>query len=271
MRVVLKLGGSILETGEGPAPAPALIAAIARARAAGHELALVHGGGKTLTALLARLGVETRFEQGLRVTCPASLRAAVMAFAGEVNTALVAALERAGVRAAGLTGLDGSSVRGAIERPELGAVGAVTACEPALWQALLACGITPVIASLIAEERGGAGGGILNVNADLMAAAVAGALGAERLLFVTDVPGVLSADGVRLPQVSLAGLASMAAQGALHGGMLPKADACRAALEAGVPSVEIVGSEAVRELDAVLESGACPGTIVYSTEATQPQ
>lgn len=275
MITVVKLGGSILEEGGGPAPDPGLIAALARARAAGQALVLVHGGGKTLTRLLERLGVTTRFEQGLRVTDPATLRAAVMAFAGEVSTTLVRALAAAGVPAVGLSGVDGDSVRGTRERAELGAVGAIEECDPRLWRALLAAGYVPVVASLMSEthSRGTApfNAGVLNVNADQLAAAAAAALGAARLFYVTDVPGVLAADGRVLPRLTPGALQAMAARGELRGGMLPKADACRAALAAGVGRIAIIDAEVARGLDALLVEGAAvPGTEIVAQEETAP-
>lgn len=267
MITVVKLGGSILEEGGGPAPDPGLIAALARARAAGQALVLVHGGGKTLTRLLERLGVATRFEQGLRVTDPATLRAAVMAFAGEVSTALVQALQAAGVPAVGLSGVDGESVRGRRERAELGAVGTIEQCDPRLWRALLAAGYLPVVASLMSEAQGG----VLNVNADQLAAAAAAALDAARLVYVTDVPGVLTADGRVLPRLTPGALQAMAARGELRGGMLPKAEACRTALAAGVGRVDIIGAEAARRLDTeLLDNAICSGTrIVCEEEAAR--
>ncbi|HVA63285.1 MAG TPA: acetylglutamate kinase [Terriglobales bacterium] len=257
MSTVLKLGGSILE----PAPSAALVAAIARARAAGEELVLVHGGGKALSGLLARLGVASEFRQGLRVTSAATLRAAVMAFAGEVNTQLVGGLNAAGVRAVGLTGLDAGCVQARAEQPELGAVGTVTAVDAALLRALLAAGYTPVLAPLASDGAGGA----LNVNADQFAAALAAAWGARRLLFATDVAGVLDAQGAPLAQVTLAELEAMAANRALSGGMLPKADACRIALRAAAATrVEILGPEAAIQIDRILAGAPCPGTRVLA-------
>jgi len=257
VRAVVKLGGSILE----PAPAAGLLAALARARAAGAELVLVHGGGKALNGLLARLGVESEFRQGLRVTSAATLRAAVMAFAGEVNTQLVGGLNAAGVRAVGLTGLDGECVRARAEQPELGAVGTVTAVQAGLLRTLLGAGYTPVLAPLASDGAGGA----LNVNADQFAAAVAAAWGAERLLFATDVAGVLDGAGAPLAQVTLAELEAMAAGRAISGGMLPKADACRLALRAAAATrVEILGPEAAMRLDQILAGADCPGTRVLA-------
>ncbi|HEY7837679.1 MAG TPA: acetylglutamate kinase [Terriglobales bacterium] len=248
---VLKIGGSVLE----PAPAPAFMAAVARTVAAGEKLVIVHGGGKALNALLGRLGVATEFKNGLRVTGAATLQAAVMAFAGEVNTQLVAALNRAGVAAVGLTGLDASSVRAQVADPGLGAVGIPDAAEARLPRALLDAGYIPVYASLASDGDGG----VLNVNADQFAASLAGALGAERMLFVTDVPGVLDANGGLIPQISLAGMEAMAASGAIRGGMLPKADACRAALAGGAGTVTILGAEAALRLDEII-AGPGAGT-----------
>lgn len=255
MRTVIKLGGSILE----PAPAPELVAALARAQAAGDELIVVHGGGKALSSLLQRLGLPSEFRQGLRVTDGPTLQAAVMAFAGEVNTRLVGALNAARVRAVGLTGLDAGCVQARAEQPELGAVGTITAVNPSLLEALLSGGYMPVVAPLAADDAGGA----LNVNADLFAAAVAAACDAQYLLFTTDVAGVLDAAGQLLARVSLAELEAMTANGAIRDGMLPKADACRAALTGAMGlRVEIVGPEAATLLDHRLAGAPGPGTVV---------
>ena len=244
MIAVVKVGGSTLE----PEPAPALMAALARARAAGAQVLLVHGGGKALTGLSQRLGLATQFHRGLRVTDAPTLEAAVMALGGAVNTRLVGALQAAGVAAAGLTGLDGGSVLARVVAPALGAVGEVTSVNPGLWRLLLDRGFTPVVASLASDGAGG----VLNINADLFAAAAAAALAAERVLFLTDVEGVLDAAGARLEIAALGALEAMAAAGALSGGMLPKADACRAALAGGAARVEILGPAAAANLDAVL-------------------
>lgn len=233
---VVKIGGSILE----PAPQPALVEAVARAGQRGERWVLVHGGGKALTALLERLGVASEFRQGLRVTPPAALQAAVMALAGEVNTSLVAALNAGGVAAVGLTGLDAGCVRARPAGGELGAVGLDPQAQSGLLRPLLDAGYTPVIASLASDGAGG----VLNVNADLFAAAIAGACGAARLLFATDVAGVLDSTGAALATASVADLTALRGAGVLRGGMLPKADACTAALEAGVDEVHILGPQA---------------------------
>jgi len=252
MITVIKLGGSLLE----PAPTPDLVAALARV-ARVKKLVLVHGGGKALTALLQQLHTPTEFRQGLRVTTPAVLEAALMTLAGQVNTRLVAALQAAGMRAAGLTGCDAGLLR-ARRLPELGAVGGDPRADVKLCRTLLAAGCTPVIASLgLDEDEPGA---ILNINADQAAAAVAAALKAHRLLFFTDVNGVLDDAGRTIPRASLADLEAMTAAGTLHGGMLPKAAACRAALTAGVANVTILGPAAAPALEYVCAGAQLAGT-----------
>lgn len=245
MLTVIKVGGSILE----PVPAPELLASLARL-AQSNDLVIVHGGGKALTALLARLGVPSEFRRGLRVTDERVLEAALMTLAGTVNARLVAALNAGDVDAVGLTGYDATSVEAEPE-PGLGAVGVVRSANPALWRTLLAAGYTPVLASLAA----GPGGAILNVNADQFAATAAIALGASRLLFCTDVEGVLDASGRTLPSASLADLGALSASGSLHGGMLPKAAACAAALRGGVAHVSIIGPGSVATLGLAAHAG----------------
>ncbi|MGH9486246.1 MAG: acetylglutamate kinase [Terriglobales bacterium] len=246
MTTVVKLGGSVLE----PWPAPEMLAALVRL-ARGGEVAVVHGGGKALTALLHRLGLGSEFRKGLRVTDAATLDAAVMALAGTVNTRLVAALNAAGVCAVGLTGADAVAVQ-AERQAELGAVGVITAAAARLWRTLLDAGYTPVLASLAVAPHSA---DLLNVNADQFAAAVAAALGAERLIFCTDVEGVLDGSGAPLHAATLDELRALAAAGALRGGMLPKAAACAAALEAGVAEVAIIGPRAAASLDAGVLAG----------------
>ncbi len=248
MLTVLKLGGSLLSPERAGAAGnwDGLAAAVARRAAAGEALCLVHGGGGALTAFLAARQIPTRFHQGLRVTDAATLEAAVMVLAGAVNKHLTAALNHAlpaagaAARAVGLCGLDGACIAAAVADPALGHVGRVTGGDPRLLRALLAAGFLPVLASLAAGPDGP-----LNVNADQFAAAAAGALTAARLLFVTDVEGVLDGAGQPLATASLAALTQLTHAGTLHGGMLPKLAACRHALEQGVARVEVIGAAAL--------------------------
>lgn len=255
MLTVLKLGGSILDGGAAVPPPAAdplagLAAAVARRVRAGESLCLVHGGGAALTAFLSQQHIPSRFHRGLRVTDAATLEAAVMILAGTVNKRLTAAVNRAlaatgaRARAVGLCGLDGDCLAAAPADPALGFVGEIgrhgAGGEPRLLRALLAANFVPVLASIAAGPAGP-----LNVNADSFAAACAAQLGAARLSFVTDVPGVLDAAGGVVPALAVAELAAWSADGRVRGGMLPKLAACRQALEGGVRRVEVIGAAAL--------------------------
>ncbi len=262
MRTVLKIGGSILE----PEPAPALVDSIARRVRAGDQVLLVHGGGKSLTALLRKLDHQSEFRNGLRVTDAVTLQSALMVLAGSVNKGLVARLNAspAGpIKAVGLCGLDAACIQAQVANPELGFVGEVTGGDAALLNTLLQANFTPVLASLAFDGNGGA----LNVNADQFAAACARLVGAQRIVFVTDVAGVLDGNGERIPMLGMDQLEGLAVSGAISGGMLPKLAACREALEAGVGEIEIVGKEAALDF-AGWDAEHCPGTrIVASRKA----
>ena len=220
----------------------------------GIRVVLVHGGGPQTTALADRLGLATRKIDGRRVTDAATLEAAVMAMAGKANTALLAACRRAGVAAVGLSGVDAGLVE-ARKRPpvpvvdpvgqqvaaaiDFGFVGDVVAVNPRVVQKLLDDGYVPVVAPLAADDKGA----LLNVNADTIAAELAVALGAEKLLFAVAVPGILERadDPASLVSlVDLAGLADLERRGVVTGGMLPKSRAIARALESGVPRVHLV-------------------------------
>jgi acetylglutamate kinase len=231
---VLKVGGRVLDDGG------AVLDAVARAWAGGDELLLVHGGGDELSRWLGRLGIGSRFVEGQRVTTEESLPVALMVLGGLVNRRLVEALLRRGCHAVGLTGADGGVTRAErIRNPPLGAVGRVVAVHPPLFRDLIAARRMPVVASLACDGDGG----WLNVNADLMAAALAAGLQAARLLMMTDVPGVRAASGL-LPRLTLPGLQRLLASGEARDGMIPKLLACREALLAGVPEVRILGPQA---------------------------
>ncbi len=216
----------------------------------GIRVVLVHGGGPQTTALASRLGLATQKIDGRRVTDAATLEAAVMATAGQVNTAVLAACRRAGVAAVGLSGVDADLIE-ARQRPpvpatdpeaeaiDYGFVGDVVAVHPRVVQKLLDDGYVPVVAPLAADGTGA----LLNVNADTIAAELAVALGAEKLLFALAVAGVLerAEDPASLVSlVDVGGLADLEARGALSGGMLPKSRAIVRALAGGVPRVHLV-------------------------------
>lgn len=210
---------------------------------------VVHGGGPQIGAMLKRLGIESTFVDGLRVTCEDTAKIAEMVLAGSINKELVAWIEQAGGRAAGISGKDAGLVRAkkitrttrdpdsAIEQiVDLGFVGEPESVDRTLIDTLLAAGIVPVIAPVAI----GTDGHTYNINADTMAGHIAAALGASRLFLLTDVPGVLAKDKSLLTDLSPADIASLTADGTITGGMIPKLETCTTAIEAGVDAAVIL-------------------------------
>jgi acetylglutamate kinase len=244
-KVLVKLGGTLLDAPESRAKMAAQIAA---ARSHGVEIAVVHGGGKQMTRYLAERGVESRFVNGLRVTTPETVDALLKVFAGAVNHELVASLNRAGASAVGLSGIDAFLTEAEQMDPALGAVGRVVKANSALLDLLVSHGYVPVVACVAGDRAGN----IYNVNADQMASACASAFGARQLIFLTDVEGVL--DGQKRVLVSLTASASheLIASGIAAGGMQAKLDAALSALENGVQQVRIAPGASENVLERIL-------------------
>ena len=252
MKLLVKLGGTLLDA---PESRDAVAAQLAQARAAGHEMVVVHGGGKQMTRYLTERGIESRFVDGLRVTTPETVDAVLKVFAGTINHELVAAVNRAGAMAVGLSGIDSFLVEAEQMDPALGAVGKVTRSNPALLHLLVANGYVPVVACVAGDRRGC----IYNVNADQMAVACAVAFEAEQLVFLTDVEGVM--DGAKQVRAVLTSAESSAliADGIATGGMQAKLNAALSALTGGVAAVRIAAGAAPRILERVL-AGEAVGT-----------
>jgi acetylglutamate kinase len=257
-RTVIKLGGSILVDAELRRKQTAQIADLNRA---GQELILVHGGGKQIAALLAQLGIESRFHDGLRITDKAARDVAQMVFAGQVGKDLVAELARREIPAASLAGGDGMSFlaekMNAEDGTDLGYVGRIVKTDDRLIAAMLAAGVMPVVACL---ALGAADCEYYNVNGDQMAASVAGGCRAETLVFVTDVGGVRDADGRQMAELDRAQIASLLDSGVASGGMRPKLRACLEALDAGVRRILIIGAGEANSISRVLQAGEPLGT-----------
>ena len=243
MKLLVKLGGTLLDADATRESLARQIASIAR----GASLVIVHGGGRQMTRYLTERGIQSRFVDGLRVTTPEVLDAVIKVVAGSVNRQLVAALNEAGARAVGISGIDAGLVVAEPMNPSLGAVGRVVGADPALLDALLSAGFLPVAACVAGDRQGR----LYNVNADQMAAACAVAFGADQLVFLTDVEGVLDAHRRPLPQLTLAGSEALIAAGAATGGMLAKLNAAQAALRQGVPRVHIVSGAVDRILERI--------------------
>src|SRR2546421_10597905 len=225
--LVVKLGGTTIDDQRHVLDE---VATVARRR----PVVLVHGGGKRITEWLDRLGVQSRFEGGLRVTDAAALEVAAAVLRGVVNSELVSTLRDLGVDAVGLSGVDGG-LHVAERVPNVGLVAHVVGLRRDLIDAILVGGQVPVVAPLARDEHGI----VCNVNADDAAAGIAAGLGARQLVLLTDVDGIRDARGVRLDSVTADEAETLIERGVIGGGMVPKVRAALAALtgngsEAGV-------------------------------------
>ena len=247
MTRVLKIGGNQLDD-------PAFIAGTAQIVAKMSELpVIVHGGGKGIKALQEKLGIVPQYVDGLRVTDAATLEIVMMVLCGQSNINIVAALIAAGVDAQGFNGADRGLLRGRpVLRPNgsLGRVGEVSKVRSEIIRDLLAAKIVPVIAPVLLGEDGG----FFNANADKAAGAVAAAIGAEQVVFLTDVPGVLY-DGARLDHVTRAQIEGLIRDGTITGGMAVKVNAALDALSAGVGAAVITNLDGLSRGTGTIVSG----------------
>jgi acetylglutamate kinase len=245
VKLLIKLGGTLLDAADSR---DRLARQIAAARSVGHEITVVHGGGKQMTRYLEERGIQSTFVGGLRVTTPETLDAVLKVFAGSVNHELVAAINRAGALAVGISGIDSFLVEAEQMDPALGAVGRVTNSNPAILHLLTANRYVPVVACVAGDRKGQ----VFNVNADQMAVACAAAFGARQLIFLTDVEGVLDGAKRVRPLLTAAESRSLIAEGIATGGMQAKLNAALSALDAGVEQVRIAPGAAEGVLDRVL-------------------
>ena len=209
---------------------------------------VVHGGGPQIGAMLEKLGIESRFSGGLRVTDKATVSIVEMVLAGSINKQIVGSINAEGGRAIGLCGKDGNMVTARkVSRAtspgedivDLGFVGEPDKIDMMVLEQILGRELIPVLAP-VAQ---GSDGETYNINADTFAGAIAGALKAKRLLFLTDVPGVLDKDKVLIKQLSVDDIRRLIADGTITGGMIPKVETCIYALERGVEGVVILDGQ----------------------------
>jgi acetylglutamate kinase len=227
--LVIKLGGSTLEHQR------EVLQDVIWLRALGAYPVIVHGGGPYITRWLTKLNIPTRFENGLRVTDAQVLEVVRMVLLGQVNQGLVLMTSKMGGKAIGLSGTDGGLVRAHIADERLGFVGEIDAIDPSPIDVLLKKGYIPIVAPL----GEGPDGSCLNINADLVAAHIAGALNAEKLIFLSNVAGICRSDQSLISELSEAEAKRLIGEGVINGGMIPKVTACLDAL-ASVPRVHIV-------------------------------
>ena len=268
---VVKLGGDVLsepETLDGVAGQLALLTSL------GIRIVVVHGGGPQATALSRRLGLEPRLVAGRRVTDDGALDVAKMVYAGQINVNLLAALRDHRVQAVGLSGVDAELITahrrppvsvvddaGANVRVDYGHVGDIDRVDPRVLVTLMDARMVPVVASL----AGGEGDEVFNVNADTVAEALAVALRAQKLIFLTGAPGVLRDRNDPSTLVTFADpddLAGLMANGVLSGGMRPKVEACIRAATGGVERTHIIDGRAPDALLLEVFTGAGCGTMI---------
>lgn len=233
--LVIKCGGSTMEQ-----LPDAFFQAIAEAQQIGQEIVIVHGGGPAINNMLAKLEIPARFVDGLRVTCEQTIQVVEMVLVGALNKWLVRRIHQAGGKAWGLSGMDGSLITARQTGKPLGQVGEIMAIETAPIRTILTAGYIPVIAPLGLSPDGQT---VYNINADTAAGAIAAALDAEKLLMITDVPGIMRSDAQgkqeTIAVTHSAEIARLIADGIITGGMIPKVQAALDALAQGVREVVI--------------------------------
>lgn len=228
--IVVKIGGSTLGSHD------TTLEDLVALQKEGKALVVVHGGGKVISQWLEKLGGSSTFVRGQRVTDKPTLQVVAAVLAGLVNKELVAQLHSLGGKAWGLSGADGCLIAGKVKDPELGLVGEIVKINLKPLRSVLRAGYIPIVAPLALEPEEGT---LLNVNADTAAGEIAAALKAERLIFLTDVPGVLDQSGKPIPQLSPPEARALIESGVASGGMIPKLEACLRALPK-VPLAQII-------------------------------
>jgi len=249
--LVIKLGGSTLEHQR------TVLQDIVWLRELGVYPLLVHGGGPYINEWLKKLNIQARFENGLRVTDSQTLEVVRMVLLGQLNPQLVLMASQMGGKAIGLSGTDGGMVHAHIADERLGFVGEIDAIDVTPIQNLMEAGYIPIVAPLGEAPDGTC----LNINADLVASHLAGALGAEKLLFLSNVPGICRSNGKVISEVTEAQARWLIEDGVITGGMIPKVQACLDALTS-VPCVHILDGRESHVLLQALFISQSAGTMI---------
>jgi acetylglutamate kinase len=256
--VCIKIGGSMMDK---PGICDEFGCAIAALCSAGYAVVVVHGGGKDIGRQLEMLKKEFVFVEGLRVTDADTLKTVQMVLSGDVNKRIVNGILSAGVKAAGISGVDAGLLvaeKTMVNGNDIGFVGDVTAVDPAVLNALMNASIMPVVSPV----SRGIDGQIYNVNADPAASEIACSLKVAHLVFVSDVPGVRIGDAVRA-EIRTSEIESFIADGSVTGGMIPKLRGAAEAVSRGVGCVHICGWHGADTLVLEMEPTTASGTVVY--------
>lgn len=205
----------------------------------GVKVVMVHGGGPEITDMLAKIGKQTEFVDGLRVTDKETVDVVQMVLAGKINKSLVNLIECSGGRAVGLSGIDGHMIKACVKDERLGYVGKITEIDPSPITDLLDKGYIPVVSTLGCDDMGN----VYNINADTAASKIAASLKAESLISLTDIPGILADKqdpGSLISSITLQEAEDMVANGTISDGMIPKVECCTDAIKNGVNKVFII-------------------------------
>lgn len=231
----------------------------------GVKVVLVHGGGPEINELMDKLGKKPQFVDGLRVTDKETVDIVQMVLAGKVNKTLVNLLEMKGGKAMGISGMDGRLIEAEIKDERLGYVGKVTNVHITPIVDLLEKGYIPVVSTIGCDKNGNA----YNINGDTAAAYIAGALGAQRLIMMTDIDGILRDKDdptTIIPNVTLKGIEQLKEEGVISGGMIPKVDCCIEAIHKGVKNVVILDGRVPHSILMELLTDEGAGTMVSKDE-----
>jgi acetylglutamate kinase len=255
--IVIKIGGSTFGSGD------TTIDDIVALQKKGVALVVVHGGGSTVTEWLKKLGTGTKFVRGERVTDLPALEVVAAVLSGLVNKEITAAINIRGGKAVGISGVDGTLVESKVKDEATGYVGSVVKVNAGLLETLLEGGFIPIVSpiSLFSVDRITNSPVVLNVNSDPIAGDIAAALGAPRLVFLTDVPGINDKSGKVISRLSVNQAETMIASGDISGGMIPKIEACQRALKAGSVT-RIIDGRKPHALLHEIEAGE-GGTTIY--------
>ena len=234
--VVVKYGGNAMVSEQ---LKDSVIRDICLLQLIGVKVVLVHGGGPEITEVLEKMGKQSAFVDGVRVTDEETVGVALMVLAGKINKTLVNVIELKGGSAIGLSGLDGHMLEAKIKKPELGYVGQITNVNVKPILDVIDKGYIPVVSTVGYDG----GGNLYNINADTAAARIAGELGAESLIAMTDIAGILkdkNDPSTLISSIKVSDLPGLISDGVIQGGMIPKAECCRSAIEWGVNRVFII-------------------------------
>ena len=238
--IVIKYGGHAMTD---PVIKEKVISDIILMRYIGINPVIVHGGGPDISSQLAKNGIESQFVDGLRVTDKATMDVAQMVLVGKINQELVALIEKLGGKAVGFSGIDGHMIKAqklcrqkSGKEIDLGYVGEVAEVKTELIDQTIALGYIPVIAPIGCDENGE----VYNINADYAAGSIAAGIGADKLFMLTDIDGVLDKEKKRISHLTFNDIKERIADGTIQGGMIPKVECCKSAIEKGVRRVHIV-------------------------------